>query len=68
MSFEVTDVQKSLKGVDYPADGEELAAHARDNGAGEELVEALRRLPLVDGPDQVMQQLKAEVGDELGHR
>jgi len=42
MAFQVTEVQKALKGVDYPADSEELASHAERNGADRELVEALR--------------------------
>ena len=68
MAIEVTEVQKALKGADYPADGEELAAQARDNGADDELVEALEDLPEVEGPTDVMEQLKRKLGDELGGR
>jgi hypothetical protein len=65
MAMEVTEVQKALKGVDYPADGEELAEQARSNGADEELVEAVRKLPEVDGPTDVMKELSHTLGDEL---
>lgn len=66
MGIDVTDVQKALKGVEYPADGEELAAQARENDADDELVEALLDLSEVEGPTEVMQQIKQKLGDELG--
>ena len=63
MGFQVTEVQKSLKGFDYP---EDLAKHAEDNGADDDLVEALRGLDKdqFDGPNAVMHALGQE--DELG--
>ena len=66
MGIDVTDVQKALKGVEYPADGEELAAQARENDADDEIVEALLDLSEVEGPTEVMQQMKQKLGDELG--
>jgi hypothetical protein len=45
MGFQVTEVQKSLKGFDYPGSPEDLARHAQSNGADKGLVEALRNLP-----------------------
>ncbi|MFL6186764.1 MAG: DUF2795 domain-containing protein [Actinomycetes bacterium] len=42
MAFQITEVQKALKGVDYPAGKDELADHAERNGADRELVDALR--------------------------
>lgn len=66
MGIDVTEVQKALKGVDYPADGEELAEQARHNGADEELVEALLAVDEADDPTEVMTQLRRELGDELG--
>ena len=45
MGFQVTEVQKSLKGFDYPGSPEDLANHAEKHGADDELVEALRNLP-----------------------
>jgi hypothetical protein len=54
------DVQKHLKGADYPASGEELALTAENNDASRELVEKLRNLGNEEfsGPDQVMAALK----------
>jgi hypothetical protein len=42
VAFQVTEVQKALKGVDYPASPEELAGKAEENGGAPELVETLR--------------------------
>jgi hypothetical protein len=60
--FQVTEVQKALKGADYPMDGTQLAELAKKNGAGDDLVEALRGLGEADGPNGVMKQLKGELG------
>ncbi len=62
MAFQVTEVQRVLKGADYPMDGEALAELAKKNGAGEDLVGALKGLGKVDGPNGVMKQLKGELG------
>jgi hypothetical protein len=61
-SFQVNEVQKYLKGADYPADGGQLADLAKGNGASGELVEALRGIGRVDGPNGVMKQLKDHLG------
>jgi Protein of unknown function (DUF2795) len=62
MAFEVTEVQKHLKGADYPATGEQLAERAHENGAPDNLVEALRSISEeVDGPNGVMKRLKGEL-------
>lgn len=61
-SFQVTEVQKALKGADYPMDGDQLAELAESNGAESELVEALKPLRKVDGPNTVMQELKGQLG------
>jgi hypothetical protein len=60
--FQVTDVQKALKGADYPMSGDELAELAKSNGADDDLVEALRGLREVDGPNGVMKELKGHLG------
>jgi Protein of unknown function (DUF2795) len=58
MDVNPIEVQKYLKGVDYPARGEELASTAEARGAPEEIVEELRGISgEVDGPDQVMKKL-----------
>ncbi len=64
MGFDVTEVQKALKGADYPAQGDELADLAEQNGADDELVEAIRGVGEVDGPNGVMKELKGSLGDD----
>jgi Protein of unknown function (DUF2795) len=61
-SFQVNEVQKYLKGADYPMTGEQLAELARRNGAEKELVEVLQAIGKVDGPNGVMKQLKDHLG------
>ena len=62
MAFQVTEVQKALKGADYPMDGKALSALAKKNGADGDLVDALQGLREVDGPNTVMQELKGSLG------
>ena len=62
MAFQVTEVQKALKGADYPMDGPKLAELAKSNGADSELVDALKGLREVEGPNGVMKELKGELG------
>jgi hypothetical protein len=66
MGFQVTEVQKSLKGFDYPGSPDQLADHAEGNGASEALVEAVRGLQKdsFDGPNAVMHSLSED--DVLG--
>ena len=63
MAFQITEVQKALKGVDYPASKDDLASHAEGNGADRELVEALRSMDKnsFDGPNAVMKELKGSL-------
>jgi Protein of unknown function (DUF2795) len=65
-SFQVNEVQKYLKGADYPMDGKALAQLAKKNGAGDDLVGALQGLREVDGPNGVMKELKAHLGGKPG--
>jgi hypothetical protein len=62
MGFQVTEVQRALKGADYPMDGKALSALAKKNGADQDLVDALTGLREVDGPNGVMKELKGELG------
>ena len=39
------DLQKHLKGVDYPASKDDLVRTAEEEGAGEDVVAAIRDLP-----------------------
>lgn len=66
MGFQVTEVQKMLKGFDYPGTSDDLATHAESNGAAKDLVEALKALKkeTFDGPNAVMKAMGQE--DELG--
>ncbi|HZD70544.1 MAG TPA: DUF2795 domain-containing protein [Actinomycetes bacterium] len=68
MAFQVTEVQKALKGADYPASPDELASRAEDNRAEPELVEALRGMgkQSFEGPNAVMQELKGQLGGSAG--
>lgn len=65
-AFQVNEVQRYLKGADYPMSGPELAELATSNGAEDELVEALRSVGRVDGPNTVMQELKDHLGGPTG--
>jgi hypothetical protein len=58
-TFQVTDVQRHLKGADYPATGHDLAELASSNGADEELdsIDAT-----MDGPNAVMEHLRGQLG------
>lgn len=64
MGFQVTEVQKALKGVDYPATSEQLAEHAAKHEADPELVKALKGMDKdrFDGPNAVMKELKGQLG------
>ena len=59
MQVNPIDVQKHLKGADYPASRDELVQTAERNDAPEEIVDALHDLPEqeYDGPDDVMEAL-----------
>jgi hypothetical protein len=63
-NFQVTEVQKVLKGFDYPGSPDDLASHAESNGADGELVETLRGMGKknFDGPSAVMSELKGHLG------
>ena len=36
------DIQKALSGMDYPASRDQIVAHAEQNGADEDILDALR--------------------------
>jgi hypothetical protein len=62
MGFQVTEVQHALRGANYPMDGATLADLAQRNGAERELVDALRGIREVEGPNGVMKELKGDLG------
>lgn len=53
------ELQKALKGADYPADRKDLASRARENGADPGLVEKISDLSKkkFDGPDDVQREV-----------
>ncbi|MER7485813.1 DUF2795 domain-containing protein [Streptomyces sp. NPDC126497] len=57
------DLQKALKGADYPAGRDDLVSVAKDNGADDSLVEKLAQTGAqrFDGPNEVQ---KAVFGNE----
>ena len=52
-------IQKSLSGVDYPVNKQQLLDKARANGAGEDVVAALEKLPdrEYNGPNAVSEEV-----------
>jgi hypothetical protein len=54
-----TDVQKALSGMDYPADKKDLVEHAKNNGADDQIIDNLQKIPdkRYDGPDQVQKEV-----------
>ena len=59
MDVNPIELQKHLKGVDYPASKDDLVSTAQSNGAPEELVDALRSADkdTFDGPTAVQSAL-----------
>jgi hypothetical protein len=59
------DVQAYLNGIDYPANREELASHARDQGADDLVIDALSELPDKEykTPAEVNEEVGALAGD-----
>jgi hypothetical protein len=39
------EVEKSLKGIDFPAKKEDLVKHAQQHGANQEVLETIKDLP-----------------------
>jgi len=39
------EVEKSLKGIDFPAKKEDLVKHAKQHGANKEVLETIQQLP-----------------------
>jgi hypothetical protein len=66
MGFDVTEVQKALRGMSYPASSEDLAERAVSNDADSALVDALRRIERdeIEGPDRVMHELRGQLGSD----
>ena len=59
--FNPIEVQKHLKGVDYPASKDDLVSKAEGNGAPSEVVEQLRGMgkDSFDGPNAVVEAISS---------
>jgi hypothetical protein len=57
--FNPIEVQRYLGGIDYPASKQTIIETAEDSGAGDDVLEALERLPErdYDDPTEVSSQL-----------
>jgi hypothetical protein len=53
------DIQKALKGMDYPASKEDIVRHAEQNGGDKEVIEALKKIPdrEYEGPSGVSSEV-----------
>ena len=60
--WQVSEVQRYLKGADYPSSGDELSKLAKGNGAPDELVQLLGHIGKVKGPTVVMERLESHLG------
>jgi hypothetical protein len=65
MAVQVTEVQKALKGADYPASRDDLVSLAESNGADGEVVDALREMhgDAFDSPADVMKGVAGALGE-----
>ena len=61
MASNPIQLQKSLKGAEYPLGKDDLIGLAEGNGAGEDALEALRAIPdrQYDGPNAVSHEVSA---------
>jgi len=52
------DIQKALSGMDYPANKDQILRKAEENGADDQVLEALRKIPDrdYDGPSGVSKE------------
>lgn len=62
MTVNPIELQKHLGGVDYPASRDDLVAAAEKNGAGDDVLDALKGLPErdFDAPTDVTQAVSGE--------
>lgn len=65
MGYDVTEVQKALDGISYPASSDDLAEQAVRNGAESHLVDMFRGIERdrIEGPEEVMRELRGQLGD-----
>jgi len=65
MGVQVTEVQKALKGANYPASKEDLVELAQSNGADGDVVDALRGMDAgtYESPADVMKAVQGDLGE-----
>ncbi|TDQ51565.1 DUF2795 domain-containing protein [Actinorugispora endophytica] len=58
------EVQKALAGIEYPAGRDDLVRHARNNSAGDHVLDALREIEDRDyeGPNEVSSAVSDATG------
>lgn len=66
MAINPIDVEKTLKGLDFPTDKETIVQHARDNGGGDDEIRALEGLPEREysDPVDIAEALAGETGEK----
>jgi hypothetical protein len=64
-----SDIRKALKQVDFPAGKDELLRSAREAGASEEVLAALRAIPpeQYGNRDEVVRSVRLAPDSDLGH-
>ena len=65
-NYDVSTLQRYLKGTNFPAQKEEVASNAESNGATQDLVGQIRNADTerFDSPEEVMQEVQS--GLDLG--
>jgi Protein of unknown function (DUF2795) len=65
-NLDVSTIQHYLKGINFPAEKEEVASTAESNGAPQDMVTQIRNAPTerFHSPEEVMQALQS--GLDLG--
>jgi len=68
MTVNPVQVEKFLKGVDYPATKEDLIRHAQQQGADQQVLESLKHLPdkTFEGPAGVSKAIGEIDGGSKG--
>ena len=59
MTINPIEVQKHLKGMSYPASKDDVVSTARENGAGDDLIQQLESMgsDQFEAPNEVMKEL-----------
>ncbi len=62
-NYDVSTLQRYLKGTNFPAQKEEVASNAESNGATQDLVGQIRNADTerFDSPEEVMQALQGRL-------